>query len=403
MSQTQLSGVRLSGRVANVNLQRGRARLKVNAKEMKNAGIDIVDLSGYVIECPYGEFKSPPDYVITAVKKALDDGWPEPSPRGIPSFRELIAKTESQVAHMGIDPNTEVLVTGGGAMQGLYNTIQALIDPGDEVLVIRPGLPYDEIVKLAEGVPVYIELAKGEGYVFDTRRIENAVTKKTKMLILNTPHNPTGHVASEKEIEEIAECAMEHDLFVISDEVLWNWVYDGRRHTSIASISGMKDRTIIVNSLTKSGLFDWRVGWVVANEKIVERLEKIMFWQNQFSPPLLQVASQAHLSRLKDWIAPIIQEQQRKRDFLCSALETMDLTCFKPEGAIMTFPTIDNFEQNSTKFAERILVEGHVFVSPGESYLGEGHLRIGYGNNIERIKEGTTRMARVLGKTSKTN
>ncbi len=398
MSRTQQSQFKLSRRVSNVDLQRGRTRLKVKAREMKNEGIDIVDMSGYVIERPYGEFKAPPDYVIDAVKKALDDGWPDPSPRGITSFRELVAKTHSGLAHIDIDPNKEVLVTGGGSMQGLYNAIQAIIDPGDEVLIFRPGLPYDEIVKLAEGVPIYIDLATEDGYVFDSRRVENAITKRTKMIILNTPHNPTGHVASEKEVKEIAECAMDHDLIVISDEVLWNWVYDNRTHISIASISGMRDRTIIVNSLTKSGLFDWRVGWVVANERVVERLEKIMFWQNQFSSPLLQVASQAHLSRLTDWIAPIIQQQQNKRDFVCAALEAMDLACFKPEGAIMTFPTIDKFEQDSTKFAERILVEGHVFVSPGESYLGEGHLRIGYGNNIERMKEGMSRMSKVLGK-----
>ncbi len=395
MSRTTLKASKsmVSRRVANASLQKGRSVLRIKAKEMKERGVDIVDMSGYVVERPYGEFMSPPEYVKEAVKKAIDSGWPEPSPRGIASFRNLIAEVEGKVTRNDIDPNKDVLVTGGGSMQALYNVIQAVVDPGDETLVFTPGLPYDEIIRLAEGVPIFVDLKMGEDYRFDAARIEKVITERTKLLIVNTPHNPSGHVLSNEELGGLAELVVSNDLLVISDEVLWNWVYGSQKHVSIASFPGMKERTVVVNSLTKTGLFDWRIGWAVGPATIIDRVEKIMFWQNQFSPPLLQVASEAHLLRLDEWISPILQEQQRKRDFLHSKLVEMGFTCFRPEGAIMTFPNISNFASDAVQFAEYILERGHVFVSPGVAYLKDGHLRVGYGNSIDRLKDGLARMA----------
>jgi aspartate/methionine/tyrosine aminotransferase len=399
MSQTTVNAPKnlIARRVASSNLQKGRTQLKAKMKEMKERGLDVVDLSGYVVEQPYGEFASPPQKVKDLVKKAIDSGWPEPLPRGIMSFRNLIAQVEGNVIQNEVDPNKEVLVTGGGSMQALYNAIQATVNPGDEVLMFTPGLPYDEIVRLAEGVPVFIDLRLEDGYRFDSIRIEKAVTPKTKLLIVNTPHNPSGHVLTIDELEGMADIARRHDLVVISDEVLWNWLYDDRKHISIASLSGMKERTVVVNSLTKTGLFDWRVGWAVGPATIIDRLEKLMFWQNQFSPPLLQIASEAHLANLSEWIKPVISEQQRKRDFVHSRLVEMGLPCFKPEGAIMTFPSIRNFTNDSVDFAGFILEHGKVFLNPGVAYLRDGHLRVGYNIGMERIKEGLERAAKAVG------
>jgi aspartate/methionine/tyrosine aminotransferase len=365
-------------------------------KEMKDRGIDVIDMSGYVVEKPYGEFVSPPDYVKEAVKKALDFGWPEPSPRGVVSFRQLIAQVEGKVASNDYDPNQEVLVTGGGSMQALYNTIQATIDPGDEAIMFTPGLPYDEIVKLAEGVPVMVNLKMEDGYRFDAAKVQEAVTEKTKLLIVNTPHNPSGHVLTHDEVEGLADVAKRNNLIVISDDVLWNWLYDGHKHVSIASFPGMKERTVIVNSLTKSGLFDWRVGWAVGPATIIDRLEKLMFWQNQFSAPLLQVASEAHLARLGEWLSPIIAQQQKKKDFVHDELVKMGFPTFRPEGAIMMFPSTSNFTRDAVALSSYILEKGHVFVSPGVAYLRDGHLRVGYGNSLERMKEGLDRVARAV-------
>jgi aspartate/methionine/tyrosine aminotransferase len=386
----------ISRRVANASLQKGRSVIRPKMKEMKERGIDVIDMSGYVVEKPYGEFASPPEYVKEAVKKAVDFGWPEPSPRGVASFRQLIAEVEGKVTSNDFDPNQEVLVTGGGSMQALYNTIQAIIDPGDEAIMFTPGLPYDEIVRLAEGTPVMVNLRMEDGYRFDAAKVQAAVTERTKLLIVNTPHNPSGHVLTRDEVEGLADVAKRNNLLVISDDVLWNWVYDGHKYISIASFPGMKERTIIVNSLTKSGLFDWRVGWAVGPATIIDRLEKIMFWQNQFSAPLLQVASEAHLARLSEWISPIIVQQQQKKDFLHAELVKMGFPCFRPEGAIMTFPSTSNFTGDAVALSSYILEKGHVFVSPGVAYLRDGHLRVGYGNSMERMKEGLDRVARAV-------
>jgi aminotransferase len=393
----ELSKNLIARRVEHANLQKGRTQLKIKMKEMKEKGLDVVDLSGYVIEKPYGQYDSPSTQVKEAVKKAVDFGWPDPLPRGLMSFRKLIAQVEGKVIHNDIDPNKEVVVTGGGSMQALYNAIQAIVNPGDEVIMFTPGLPYDEIVGLAEGVPVFIDLKLEDRFRFDPTRIEKAVTAKTKLLIVNTPHNPSGHVLTLEELEGMADIARRHDLAVISDEVLWNWVYDDHKHISIASLPGMKERTVLVNSLTKTGLFDWRVGWAVGPAAIIDRLEKVMFWQNQFSPPLLQIASEEHLSLLSEWIPPIIREQQRKKDFVYSKLVEMGFPCFRPEGSLMTFPSIRNFSTDSVGFAEFILERGKVFLNPGVAYLRDGHFRVGYNVSMERIKDGLERVEKTIG------
>ena len=389
------SSYHTSQRLVKSNLQLGKPRLKNKVAEMIAKGIQITDLSGYIVEKPYGYIKSPPEYVFSAVKEALESGWPEPELRGIPSLRGTIAKLESRKG-IDTDPDTEILVTGGGAMQGIYNVLQAILDPGDETLVFAPSLAYDEQVKLAGGRPVYVELEENSGYKLNASDIKKAITPRTKVMILNTPHNPTGHVASREELEEIAEIVKQSNLIVISDEVVWKWLYDDREHISFGSLDGMRDRTITVSSVTKSGMLDWRIGWVIATEGFIKNVEKLMFWQNQFSPPLLQVAAEAHLKGLDEWIRPIVRDQQKKRDLLYNGLISAGCRCFKPEGHLTAFPNISAFHKSSVRFSEFLLEKAHVLVSPGIAYLGEGHIRVGFNQSAERVKEGVENMGRVL-------
>jgi aspartate/methionine/tyrosine aminotransferase len=381
-----------SQRVINANLQ---AKVELNAKaaRMRSQGIRVIDMSGYLIERPYGSIETP-TYVLDATRKTLDNGWPPPSLRGLQSLRETIAHVEKVDKKIDTDPNSEIIVSSGGTMQALYNVLQALIHPNDEVLVFRPGLGYDEQVKLAEGIPIYIDLKESEGYKYNSDNIRKAITSKTKMVILNSPHNPTGHVATRQELMEIAEVVEDHDLLVLSDEVLWKWVFSESEFVSFASIPGMKERTIRTSGVTKIGMFDWRIGWVAGSAELMQQIEKIMFWQNQFSPPILQVAAQAHLERLDQWIQPIIRLEQEKRDILYEGLMKAGFSCFKPQGTLTTFPSIVQFANSSTVFSGDLLENAHILVSPGIAYLGEGHLRVGFGNDKQEIVEAIERINR---------
>jgi aspartate/methionine/tyrosine aminotransferase len=390
-----------STRVLRANLQIGKSALVTRANQLRGQGVDIVDLSGYVIDRPYGSIKSPPDYVFDAARKCLESGWPKPEHRGIGSFRQVIAKVEGKERGIDINPGTEVIVTGGGVMQGIYNVLQSLIELGDKVIIFGPGLTFNDQVRLAGGIPIFVELSEEDGYRVDTQRLEQSIQPGTKLMIFNTPHNPTGNVASRGELEEIAEVVKKHNLIVISDEILSKWVYDGRKHQSLASLPGMQERTIIVNSVTKAGMYDWRVGWIIGNKHLVDQLEKIMFWQNEFVFPVLQVAAMAHLEGLNEWIRPIVQEHQEKRNLMHDRLTKLGIPCFKPEGHLSMFPSVTPFEASSVKFAELLLEQAHVLTSPGLAYLGEGHLRLGFNLTSEKLNEGLDRIQSALESKAK--
>ena len=366
--------------------------LSIKAKKMKEAGENIIDFS-------YMSFDAPPQSVIDAVKEALTSGYPKPELRGLPTLRKIVA--EETKLEKGIDvDSTNVQITCGGTMQALYLTIQATINPGDEVIVFCPDVSYDEIVKLAGGTPVYVEVGDEEdGFKFGTEQAEKVVSRRTKMIIVNTPHNPTGHVASREELENLADFAKRHDLLVLSDEVLERWVYDGRKHISIASLDDMQDRTIISSGITKSGMFNWRVGWLVANQELIKQVEKLLFWSALYPSPINQIGAQAFLTKAKDWIKDQVSQHEKKRDLIFSHTRKIDdFTCHKPEGTTVIFPCIKKVERSSMKFAEYLLDAAHVLVSPSIGYLCEGYLRIGFAKSEMEITQGMENIQRAVSK-----
>jgi aminotransferase len=251
---------------------------------------------------------------------------------------------------------------------------------------------------MSDGVPVFVDLHEEEGYRFNAEAIERGVSPKTKIMIVNTPNNPTGHVATKGELLQVADIAERHNLIVLSDEILWNWVYDGRRHISFASLPGMKERTVVLSSVTKSGLFDSRIGWVCANAELITQLEKIMFWQNEIAPPICQIAAEAHLRKLKEWITPIVKNVAKGRDIMHEGLRKAGIPCFKPEGNLTMFPDISSFEDSSMKMSKYLLEDAHVLVAPGVRYNGEGHLRLGFHKTYEEITVGTERVQRSIAR-----
>lgn len=385
-----------SDRVLKANLQLSRD-LRLKGGALKEKGADVIDLAGYLIESPYGEVESHIDAIRAAVQDALKDGWPRPDLRGIRGLRTAISEMALRDLDIEVDPESEILVTGGGSMQAIYNIMQATINPGDEVIIFSPGLTYDEHIQLAGGRPVFVQLKEEEGFRFDMEDVERAITAKTRMLVVNSPHNPTGHVAERNELDSLADIAKKHDLLVLSDEVLWKWVYDDYRHVSIASLSDMRERTIIVSSVTKNGMFDWRVGWSIANEAIVRQVEKIAFWQNEFAPPLLQIGAEGHLRGFSEWIPAVRKVMEEKMDLIYSGLAKIEqILCFRPQGGLTVFPNIRNVCRSSMTFANDLLDAESVLVAPGIAYLGESHVRVGYSPSKEQITEAIERIERFI-------
>lgn len=370
-----------SKKVLGTNLQSARIQLTARANELKKQGANVLDLTGYVVDHPYGPVRTPPDYVFEAMKNAIEKGWPQAELRGTPGLRQAIAKLEENDKGIEVDWKSEVIVTSGGGMQALYNALQVVLDIGDEVICFAPGLNYSDQARLAGGSAITLNLNEEDDFRFDWEAVENSISPRTRAIIVNTPHNPTGHVAKREELEGIAELACRHNLLVLSDEILWKWVYGRERHISLASLPGMKERTLILSGATKAGMFDWRIGWVLGPAFLINQFEKVMFWQNEFAPPMLQVAAEAHLTRLTEWIQPIVKDFERRRDYMMTELRGAGFPCVEPKGHLATFPNTTRFAKNSTEFANSLLEKAHVLVTPGVTYLDERHIRVGFGGN----------------------
>jgi aspartate/methionine/tyrosine aminotransferase len=385
----------LSARVKSASLQL-RHHLDVRAGQIAAGGSRVYDFSD---ETNMGAEQEPvKQAVIDMVKKGLPVG----ELRGLSSFRQVIAEKEKEEKGLDLDPDKNIMVTSGGSMQSMYFAMQATIDPGDEVIFGYPGLTVDEIAKLAGGKPVYVPIRHETGYRYDLEALERAITPKTKMIYFNSPNNPTGRVFPRDEVQQIADIAIDHDLLVLSDEVHETNVWDGRKHVSIATLPGMQDRTIVCNSITKCyHMFRWRVGWMLANEHLIDQVDKLMMWSAQFPPPLMQAGAEALLrgirGELKDWYRETQADLQLRRDTLWGWLSSMPgFVPFKPEGTFLSFSDTSSLDRSSVKLAEYLLEEAHVLVAPGISYLGEGHLRISFDRPRDEINEGMERAKAAL-------
>jgi aspartate/methionine/tyrosine aminotransferase len=385
----------LSERVKASSLQL-RHSIDTKAAQLSRQGIRIIDLSD---ETNMG---GDLDYVKDAVSKMLHEGLPPGELRGLLSLRTVLAEKEKEEKGLDLDPDSNVMITTGGSMQSLYMAIHATIGPGDEVLVGYPGLTFDEIVKLAGGTPVYFPIPEEKGYTFDFEAIESAITPRTKMIIITSPHNPTGRVFERSELEGIAEIAIRHNLLVLSDEVHEKNVWDNRKHVSIATLPEMQERTIISCSVTKCyHMFRWRVGWVIGNAKLIEGMEKIMMWSCQFPPPLTQAGAEALLTGLRgplrDWFRSIQRELEERRNLLWDLLNKIDgFVPFKPQGTFLSFTNVGSIDSSSIRLSDYLLEKANVLVSPGIAYLGEGHLRISSDRPKEEINEALSKIKAAL-------
>lgn len=319
---------------------------------------------------------------------------------GLKELKEEIAHYLARRIHTQYDYNREVIVTVGGS-EAIDIALRAMINPGEEVLIPQPSyVSYLPCCVLADGVPVVIELKAENEFRLTKQELLDAITEKTKVLILPFPNNPTGAIMERKDLEEIAEVIIEKDLFVISDEIYSELTYKGE-HVSIVSLPGMKERTILINGFSKSyAMTGWRLGYAAGPQMIIEQMTKIHQYAIMCAPTTSQYAAVSALRNGDEDVARMRESYNQRRRFLLDAFKEMDLDCFEPYGAFYVFPCIKRLGMSSDEFATRLLQEEKLAVVPGTAFgdCGEGYLRISYAYSIEKLKEAIGRMKRFINK-----
>lgn len=295
-------------------------------------------------------------------------------------------------------PAKEVLVTVGGS-EAIDMGLRAMCNPGDEVLIPQPSyVSYEPCAVLAGAVPVIINLKAENEFRLTARELEEAITEKTKILILPFPNNPTGAIMERKDLEAIAEVIIKHDIFVMSDEIYSELTYKGK-HVSIAELPGMKERTILINGFSKSyAMTGWRLGYACGPEEIIRQMTKIHQFAIMCAPTTAQHAAIEALKNGDGDVEEMRTAYNQRRRYLMHALREMGLDCFEPYGAFYVFPCIREFGMTSDEFAERLLEEEKLAVVPGTAFgdCGEGFLRISYAYSLEQLKEALGRLGRFV-------
>ncbi|WFR57166.1 aminotransferase class I/II-fold pyridoxal phosphate-dependent enzyme [Anaerocolumna sp. AGMB13025] len=301
------------------------------------------------------------------------------------------------------DPDHETIVTIGGS-EAIDIALRAMLDPGDEVLIPQPSyVSYLPCVTLAGGKPVIIELKAENQFRLTKEEVLDAITDKTKVLIMPFPNNPTGAIMEYDDLADIAKIVEEKDIFVISDEIYSELTY-GRKHVSIAELDGMKDRTILINGFSKSyAMTGWRLGYAVGPKEIIEQMVKIHQFAIMCAPTTSQYAAIEALRNGDPDVEMMRDAYDQRRRYLVHALREMGLECFEPYGAFYVFPCIKNLGMTSDEFATALLREEKVAVVPGTAFgnCGEGFLRISYAYSIENLKIAIERMERFVKKTKR--
>lgn len=319
---------------------------------------------------------------------------------GLKELKEEIAIYQARRFGLDYNPQGEIYVTVGGS-EAIDGALRAMLDEGDEVIIPQPSyVSYEPCVVLADGVPVITELKEEDEFKLKKEQLEKVVTDKTKILILPFPNNPTGAIMTEQDLRGIAEVVLEHDLFVISDEIYSELTY-GSRHISIASFPGMKERTIVINGFSKSyAMTGWRLGYACGPKVILDQMLKIHQFAIMCAPTTSQYAAVEALRNGDDGVEHMRNEYDRRRKFLIKALRDMGMECFEPFGAFYVFPCIKEYGMASDEFAEALLAEEKLAVVPGTAFgeCGEGFIRISYAYSIEDLKNALERLERFINR-----
>ena len=330
-----------------------------------------------------------PANVREAAKRALDDGETHYAPfAGIPALREAIADDATARKGFPVTPD-RVFVTVGGKGVMLY-AILGLIDPGDEAIVPDPGYPiYESLVRFIGGTPVPIPIRMERDFRLDVDELASLITPRTRMIILNSPANPTGGVLTRGDLERIAELALRHDLVVLADEIYGRITYDGTEHVSIASLPGMAERTIVLDGFSKTfAMTGWRLGYAIVPASLVGMYGQLVINSISCAPTFAQIGAVEALRGPQGPVEDMVVEFRARRDLLVDGLNAIPgIRCLRPTGAFYAFPDISGTGLTGAELADRLLQEAGVCVLAGTAFGGVGrdHVRISYANSRENL------------------
>ena len=373
--------------------------------DIKPSGIrrffDIAASMEGVISLGVGEPDFPtPWHIRRAGIKSLENSKTRyTSNSGLIELREEICNYLARRYGVNYDPKTEVLVTVGGS-EGIDGAIRALVAPGDEVIIPQPSFVcYEPIVRLSGGVPVIVNLKAENEFRLTAKELREAITDKTKLLVFPFPSNPTGAIMEREDLEEIAEVLRDTNICVLSDEIYSELTYGGKRHVSIASIDGMRERTVLVNGFSKSySMTGWRMGYACAPAPIIAQMTKIHQFAIMSAPTTSQYAAVEALKNGDDDVVHMVGEYDMRRRLIVNGFNKIGMDCFEPKGAFYCFPSVKKTGMTSEEFCEKLLLSKKVAVVPGSAFgeCGEGFVRVSYCYSTDHIKEALRRIEEFL-------
>ncbi len=363
------------------------------AKKLEASGAEVIHF-----EIGEPDFDTP-EHIKEAAYRALKEGYTHYTPsQGIPELREAVAEFERKFKGIPADPARVVISPGAKVM--IMFAIQVIVDEGDEVIYPDPGYTaYKGLILLAGGRPVPLELREEEGFGINPDRLKSLITSRTKLIILNTPGNPTGNVLKKKELEAIANICLERNIYVISDEVYSRIVYEGE-HISIGSIPGMERLAVVVDGFSKAyAMTGWRLGYGIMPEEMVRPLVRLQANSVSCATAFVQKAGVEALKGDQKCVERMVSEFRKRRDRIFELLADIpDVEARKPEGAFYVFLNIKKLGMTSSEFTEYLLEKHGVCVLPGSMFgeKGEGYVRISYATSMEKIEEGLRRIKKAV-------
>ncbi|MEM1508075.1 MAG: pyridoxal phosphate-dependent aminotransferase [Candidatus Bathyarchaeia archaeon] len=388
--------MRLADRM-NIIKPSGTIAMAEKARELARSGKKL-----YNLDVGEPDFDTP-EHIKRAAIEALVSGFTHyTSSLGIIELRRAIAEYLKDKKGLDVNPEKEIIVTPG-AKHAIYCACMATLNPGDEVLVLTPTWPtHFTCVEAAEAKVV--EVPCGESYILDEELLKRSISNKTRMMIINSPNNPTGGVLSVNELKAIADLAADHDLLILSDEIYDEIIYDGFQTRSMASFDEIRENVILVNGFSKAyAMTGWRLGYTVANETIIDAMNRIQQATTTCPASFVQKAGIAALKGPQDCVRKMIEEFDKRRRYVVRALnEIPEVRCVMPRGAFYVFPRLPSINMPSFEVSMRLLEEEGVSTTPGSVFgsCGEGHIRISYATSLEVIVEAVERIKNFVNKYS---
>ena len=371
----------------------GAYQVLARAQELEAKGHDIIHL-----EIGEPDFVTPANICLAGIRAIAEGQTRYNPPAGLSSLREIIADIADRKRGIRITPKQVVI--SPGAKPNLFFPTLALVNPGDEVVYPNPGFPtYEAMIGIAGGIPVPVPLIESNSFSFDLKAFDRLVNQRTRLIILNSPSNPTGGVIPSADLEHIAETAQRFDCWVLSDEIYSHMAFDGLHVPSIASLPGMAERTIIVDGFSKTyAMTGWRLGFGIMPESLAERMGLLLTHSVGCTAHFTQLAGVEALTGPQEEAVMMVAEYQRRRDLIVDGLNRLrGIHCLKPQGAFYAFPNIQKTKKSSQEVAN-LMLDGGVAVLPGSAFgsYGEGYLRVVFANSVENIKRALERMEKVL-------